>query len=62
MMVFYFQIWFYKCYKWVKWVLSIIFNHIPTHIVPNLKVPLENYPCEPKNGHLSMPKPLILDN
>ncbi len=38
-------IWFHKCYKLVKWVLFIIFNHISTHIVPNLKVPpLPNYP------------------
>jgi hypothetical protein len=53
MMTFYFQIWFYKCYKLIKWVSFIIFNHIPTHIIPNLKVsppPPQITFVTPKNG------------
>jgi len=41
MMVFYFHNFEFdlkKGYRVIKWVPSIIFNHIPTHIVPNLKV------------------------
>jgi hypothetical protein len=44
MMAYFFQIWFFKCYRLVKWIPCIIFNHMPTHIVPNLKVP----PLSPK--------------
>ncbi len=38
----------------------IIFNHIPTHIVPNLNVhpPLpQTTLVTQKNGHLNMPRP-----